>query len=194
MGLSRYRMVFPDISDGLLARIAAIRLIGIWSSVLRKRSTSGDGEPGARLVNARNKNESMNAILLSALMAVETGGERNPDHAIGDGGRAIGCLQIHRAVVVDVNRISGSRYRWEGMTNRADAVRVCEIYLDHYGRGLDDISRARVWNGGPRGHLRGSTRAYGERVRVAMEKERVSDAYKLQDLSGGKPTKRKEKR
>jgi hypothetical protein len=150
--------------------------------------------PGARLVNARNKNESMNAILLSALMAVETGGERNPDLAIGDGGRAIGCLQIHRAVVLDVNRIAGTHYTHDQMTNRVAASRVCEIYLDHYGRGLDDISRARVWNSGPRGHLKDCSRAYGERVRVAMEKERVSDAYKLQDLSGGKPTKRKEKR
>lgn len=114
----------------------------------------------------------MNAILLAALMAVETGGERNPDRAIGDGGRAIGCLQIHPATVRDVNRIAGSHFRWEGMTNRADAVRVCEIYLDHYGRGLDDISRARIWNGGPQGHLRDSTRAYGIRVQRAMDRER----------------------
>jgi hypothetical protein len=191
MGLSRYRMVFPDISDGLLARIAAIRLIGIWSSVLRKRSTSGDGEPGARLVNARNKNESMNAILLSALMAVETGGERNPDLAIGDGGRAIGCLQIHRAVVLDVNRIAGTHYTHDQMTNRVAASRVCEIYLDHYGKGLDDISRARVWNGGPRGHLRGSTRAYGLRVRGAirdLENRTVNESFTV----AGK-TKRKTK-
>lgn len=147
--------------------------------------------PGARLVNARNKNESMNAILLSALMAVETGGERNPDLAIGDGGRAIGCLQIHRAVVLDVNRIAGTHYTHDQMTNRVAASRVCEIYLDHYGRGLDDISRARVWNGGPRGHLRGSTRAYGLRVQRAirdLENRTVKESFTV----AGK-TKRKTK-
>ena len=136
----------------------------------------------------------MNAILLAALMAVETGGERNPDRAIGDGGRAIGCLQIHPATVRDVNRIAGTHYTHDQMTNRVAASRVCEIYLDHYGRNLDDISRARIWNGGPRGHLRDSTRAYGLRVARAMERQGVSDAYKLKDFPGGKPTKRKVKR
>jgi hypothetical protein len=46
-----------------------------------------------------------------------------------------------------------------------------------------------VWNGGPRGHLRDSTRAYGERVRVAMENRTVK-----QSLTVAGKTKRKEKR
>lgn len=119
----------------------------------------------------------MNAILLAALMAVETGGERNPDRAIGDGGRAIGCLQIHRATVRDANRIAGTHYTHDQMTNRVAASRVCEIYLDHYGRNLDDISRARIWNGGPQGHLRDSTRAYARRVMRELEKRTVKQSF-----------------
>ena len=43
------------------------------------------------------------SALISAIMAVESGGR---DQAIGDGGRALGPLQIHKAVVVDVNRFA----------------------------------------------------------------------------------------
>ncbi len=53
--------------------------------------------------------------LISALIIVESSGN---DLAIGDNGRALGPLQIHRGVVQDVNRITGSHYRHQDMTNR----------------------------------------------------------------------------
>ena len=46
--------------------------------------------------------------LITALIAVESSGN---DMAIGDNGRALGPLQIHRGVVLDVNRITGSSSR-----------------------------------------------------------------------------------
>ena len=144
---------------------------------LRKRKVSDRsttrGATGQR-ARAKTKTNRMNAILLAALMAVETGGERNPDRAIGDGGRAIGCLQIHRATVRDVNRIAGTRFTHDQMTNRQESIRVATIYLDHYASGLDDLSRARVWNGGPRGHLKSSTRAYARRIRKELDKQLVT--------------------
>ena len=70
--------------------------------------------------------------LITALIIVESSGN---DQAIGDNGRAVGPLQIHRAVVLDVNRITGSNYRHQDMTNRAQARAVCEAYLKHYGKG-----------------------------------------------------------
>ncbi len=45
--------------------------------------------------------------LIAALITVESNGR---DNAVGDGGRAIGALQIHKSVVVDVNRIAGISY------------------------------------------------------------------------------------
>jgi hypothetical protein len=87
-------------------------------------------------------------------MAVETGGQRNPDLAIGDGGRAIGALQIHRAVVEDVNRFAGTHYSWKGMTNRADARKVCELYLSKWAKGRSAKDAVRIWNGGPSAHLK----------------------------------------
>ncbi len=104
--------------------------------------------------------------LISALIAVESSGN---DLAIGDGGRAIGPLQIHRAVVIDVNRITGSHYRHQDMTNRAQARAVCEAYLKHYGKGATTEQLARRWNGGPRGDTKTATEAYWRKVQKALK-------------------------
>ena len=104
--------------------------------------------------------------LISALMLVESS---NNDLAIGDQGRAIGCLQIHKAVVVDVNRFTGSNYRHQDMTNRAAARAVCQAYLTHYGRGATTEQLARRWNGGPTGDKKAVTLGYWRRVQKAIK-------------------------
>ena len=105
--------------------------------------------------------------LISALISVESSGN---DLAIGDQGRAIGCLQIHRGVVLDVNRFTGSHYRWEAMTNRAQARAVCTAYLTHYGKGKSTEEQARIWNGGPQGHKKKTaTQAYWAKVKKHLK-------------------------
>jgi hypothetical protein len=105
--------------------------------------------------------------LISALIAVESSGN---DLAIGDQGRAIGCLQIHRAVVVDVNRFTGSHYRHSEMTNRTIARAVCEAYLRHYGKGCTTEQLARRWNGGPTGDQKSATLPYWRKVEKQLTK------------------------
>jgi hypothetical protein len=106
--------------------------------------------------------------LISALMIVESS---NNDMAIGDQGRAIGCLQIHKAVVLDVNRITGSHYRHQDMTNRVQARAVCEAYLKHWGKGCTTEQLARKWNGGgPSGDKKKATEAYWLRVKKHLPK------------------------
>ena len=104
--------------------------------------------------------------LISALIIVESSGN---DMAIGDGGKAIGPLQIHKAVVLDVNRITGLSYRHKDMTNRVAARAVCQAYLEHYGRGKSLEEQARIWNGGPSGHKKASTVSYWRRVKKAIK-------------------------
>jgi hypothetical protein len=104
--------------------------------------------------------------LISALIIVESSGN---DQAIGDQGRAIGCLQIHKAVVLDVNRITGSHYRHSEMTNRVAARAVCEAYLKHYGRGATTEQLARRWNGGPTGDRKSATEAYWAKVKKQLK-------------------------
>ena len=104
--------------------------------------------------------------LITALIAVESSGN---DLAIGDNGRAVGPLQIHRGVVLDVNRFTGSHYRWESMTNRAQARAVCQAYLTHYGRGATTEQLARRWNGGPTGDRKSATEAYWAKVKKHLK-------------------------
>lgn len=104
--------------------------------------------------------------LITALMIVESSGN---DMAIGDNGRALGPLQIHRGVVLDVNRITGSQYRHQDMTNRAAARAVCQAYLEHYGKGKSLEQQARIWNGGPTGDRKQATVAYWRRVQKAIK-------------------------
>jgi len=104
--------------------------------------------------------------LISALIIVESSGN---DLAVGDGGKAIGPLQIHRGVVLDVNRITGSHYRHQDMTNRVAARAVCEAYLRHYGKGASTEQLARRWNGGPKGDTKTSTEAYWAKVKKHLK-------------------------
>ena len=104
--------------------------------------------------------------LISALIIVESS---NNDLAVGDQGKAIGCLQIHKAVVLDVNRITGSNYRHQDMTNRAQARAVCEAYLTHYGKNCTTEQLARRWNGGPTGDRKPATEAYWAKVKKHLK-------------------------
>lgn len=104
--------------------------------------------------------------LIAALITVESNGR---DNAIGDGGRAIGALQIHKSVVVDVNRIAGTHYTHQQMTNRIAARKVCEIYLSRYAAGKTDEEAARIWNGGPTGHRKSATVSYWNKVKKHLK-------------------------
>lgn len=105
--------------------------------------------------------------LITALIAVESGGR---DNATGDGGRALGPLQIHQGVVLDVNRITGASYRWQEMTNRTKARAVCEAYLKAYGRGATTEQLARRWNGGPSGDRKAATLPYWRKVEAQLNR------------------------
>ena len=104
--------------------------------------------------------------LITVLIAVESSGN---DMAVGDNGRALGPLQIHRAVVLDVNRITGSNYRHSEMTNRVAALAVCEAYLKAYGKGASTEQLARRWNGGPTGDRKPATEAYWAKVKKHLK-------------------------
>ncbi|MDI9409358.1 MAG: transglycosylase SLT domain-containing protein [Candidatus Pacebacteria bacterium] len=116
----------------------------------------------------RNTLQAMTTLsnLITALIAVESSGN---DQAIGDNGRALGPLQIHRGVVQDVNRITGSHYKHSEMTNRVAARAVCEAYLKAYGKGATTEQLARRWNGGPTGDRKSATEAYWAKVKKHLK-------------------------
>ena len=102
----------------------------------------------------------MHPLLLSALIQIESGGN---DQAKGRHGE-LGALQIKPILVRDVNRIMGTSYTHQQVTNRATATFIANAYLSHYGKNLSDESLARLWQGGPKALKKNSTRAYGKRV------------------------------
>ena len=111
----------------------------------------------------------MHPLLLSALIQIESGGN---DHARGRHGE-LGALQIRPIMVRDVNRIMGTHYTYAQVTNRATAMFIAQSYLAHYGRNLSDESLARLWQGGPRGAKKSSTRAYARRVMRELDRQRT---------------------
>lgn len=109
--------------------------------------------------------------LLVALVMVESAGAAHP--ARGDGGRAIGPLQIHRVAVDDANRILGvRRFRWEDCERLEPSLEVATVLLTYYGERLPNPATerdlARIWNGGPDGWRQRSTLPYWHKVQVRL--------------------------
>ena len=106
------------------------------------------------------------ALLFSAIVAVESGGDVN---AVGDGGRAVGPAQIWAITVTDVNRIYGTRYTLADRRDLGASAEIFRLYTDHYGKRyglpITDETRARIWNGGPNGPRNPRTLKYWQKVR-----------------------------
>jgi hypothetical protein len=104
-----------------------------------------------------------------ALHIVETSGKLGP--TIGDNGKALGPLQIHRAYHAD-SRVAGDYSRCADLDY---SKRVVTAYLKRYApkawaAGTDIETLARVHNGGPKGATKPATKGYGVRVQALMKK------------------------
>jgi len=97
-----------------------------------------------------------------ALHLVETGGRHGA--ILGDGGKALGPLQIHRGYHADA-RIGGDYSRCADLDY---SKRVVSAYLQRYAPKAwaagDVETLARVHNGGPRGDRKQATINYGKKV------------------------------
>jgi hypothetical protein len=101
-----------------------------------------------------------------ALHQVETGGRFGAIK--GDGGAALGPLQLHRGF----HRDSAVPGPFERVADLSYARRVATAYYRRYApeaweRG-DVVVLARIHQGGPRGHHKAATLAYSRRVVAAM--------------------------
>jgi len=102
------------------------------------------------------------ASFFRALHVVETSGRTGP--ILGDNGKALGPLQIHRAYHADA-RIGGDYSRCSDLDY---SRRVVTAYLQRYAPAAwaagDVKTLARVHNGGVRGASKSATVAYGDKV------------------------------
>ena len=90
--------------------------------------------------------------LIMILITIESGGENK---AIGDAGKAYGCLQIHAVMVQDFNRITGKRYTHHDAFCRSKSIEMAQATLTHSRRHIEATpgrkasvrDLARIWNG-----------------------------------------------
>ena len=106
--------------------------------------------------------------LMDALIQVESSGR---DDAVGDGGKAIGCLQIWQPYWYDAVERSGIEGTYQDCYNRAYAKRIVDAYMKRYAREawtdpmqFNAEKCARIHNGGPRGHTKKATEKYWKKV------------------------------
>ena len=97
-----------------------------------------------------------------ALHQVETSGRFGAIK--GDGGAALGPLQIHRGFHAD-SRVPGP---YERVADLAYARKVATAYYKRYAPGAwergDVVALARIHQGGPRGHQKAATLPYARKV------------------------------
>jgi len=109
--------------------------------------------------------------LIEAVIAVESSGN---DFAVGDGGKSVGCLQIRKSVVDDVNRAYGTKYTYADRFSRKKSKEIFLRYMNLYAtrkrlkRAVTNEDRARIWNGGPDGYAKAETKRYWNRVKRRM--------------------------
>lgn len=113
-------------------------------------------------------------LLLDAIAKVES---RHDPSATGDGGKASGAYQIHRAYWADGTRLLGVDWSYEQATDSVKAREVVKAYLLYYGRGCSLLEMARIHNGGPNGHHKRSTLEYARRIARAMADMRPAQRH-----------------
>ena len=92
--------------------------------------------------------------LVMLLVMIESGGDSK---AVGDGGRAVGALQIHPIMVRECNRLTGSQ-RWtlDDRLDVTESIRMCTLFLSYqqaryrqrYGHEPDMVTLGCSWNTG----------------------------------------------
>ena len=108
--------------------------------------------------------------LLSAIIHVESS---NNDSAYNVYEDAVGCLQIRKTMVNDINRIlrrqkSDLRFSYDDRWLRNKSIKMFDIYCKHYGlTTAEEI--ARCWNGGPRGMQNEMTANYWKKVKNKLD-------------------------
>jgi len=114
--------------------------------------------------------------LVNAIIYVES---RGNDSAIGDGGKAVGCLQIHPICVREVNRILRKNdmplvYTLEDRYNRTKSIEMFNIIAEQYEcceyTTFIEYAEivARRWNGGTRGDKKRATIKYFNKVKKQL--------------------------
>jgi len=130
-------------------------------------ATSGVVNAQAKPVYTAQQN-----ALLDALIQVESNGK---DDAIGDNGKAIGCLQIWKCYWQDATERSGIGGSYVDCMRRGYSKEIVNAYMKRYAKAawtdpkkFDAEKCARIHNGGPRGYRKEATKKYWKKVQKIL--------------------------
>ena len=115
-----------------------------------------------------SKNNYTDAELIKAIHKVESNG-RTDKKIVGDGGKAIGPLQIHHANwkdATDFDKSIGGKY--SDCHNLEYSKKIFVAYMKRYAKDKDAETKARIWNGGLKGPDNSSTKKYWAKVKANL--------------------------
>ena len=111
--------------------------------------------------------------LINAIIQVESNGN---DKAIGDGGKAIGCLQVWKIYWLDATERSNIGGKYSDCFTRNYSIKVFDSYMKRYAREawtnpakFDAEKVARIHNGGPKGYKKTATEKYWKKVKILLD-------------------------
>lgn len=115
---------------------------------------------------------SLDEKFVKAIHQVESSGRTGK--VIGDGGKALGPLQIHKAYFKDaVSYDKSLKNDYSKVTDLGFAKKVMSAYLNKYApdavRNDDYETLARIHNGGPMGHRNPDTVDYWKKVKKNLK-------------------------
>lgn len=100
--------------------------------------------------------------VVEKIRLVESGGRSDPPD--GDGGRAVGALQIHKCVVDDVNRYYNTDFTDDDRGDLTKSKVIAKLYISMWLDAHKKEIACRIFNGGPRGWRKKSTDRYWKRI------------------------------
>lgn len=109
----------------------------------------------------------MNSIILTLLIAINAVESHN-------GLTSDNQLQIREICIEDVNRIYGTTYNMSDVYDLETSKEIAVLYLKYWGKKAkpnpDYETLARIWNGGPNGWKKQSTKKYWKKVKKELYK------------------------
>lgn len=106
-------------------------------------------------------------VLIEAISTVES---RGIVSIVNEKESAYGHLQVRKLVIKDVNKYFNTNYT---ITDALDSLKSIDIFIKYqsiYNPEFEFEKAARIWNGGPRGMDKISTRKYWDKVLYYYEK------------------------